>query len=92
MAHFSRRLLKNDKLLTGQYLEGMRSRLDFFRRDLMIEVFHLDVKTPSHNEIFTKFVIVGRILSINSFKSFVGRVSSYHDLVFILKMIFLTSV
>ena len=55
----------------------------------MIEVFHLDVKIPSHSEIFTKFVIVSRILSIHSFKSFVGRVSSSHDLVFILKMIFL---
>ena len=58
----------------------------------MIEVFHLDLKTPSHNEIFTKFVIVSRILSIHSFKSFVGRVSSLYELVFILKMIFLTSV
>ena len=70
----------------------MRSREDFFRRGLMIEVFHLDAKTPSHNEIFTRLVIVGRILSIHSFKSFVGRVSNLHDLVFILKMIFLTSV
>ena len=58
----------------------------------MIEVFHLDVKTPSHNEIFTRFVIVGRILSIHSFKGFVGRVSNLHDFVFILKMIFHTSV
>ena len=50
----------------------MRSRLDIFRRGLMIEVFHLDAKTPSCNEIFTKFVIVSRMLSIHSFKSFVG--------------------
>ena len=70
----------------------MRSRVDFFTRGLMIEVFHLDVKTPSHNEIFTNFVIVGRILSIHSFRSFVGRLSNLHDLVFILKMIFLTSI
>ena len=58
----------------------------------MIEVFHLDAKKPSRNKIFTRFVIVGGILSIHSFKSFVGRVSNLHDLVFILKMIFLTSV
>ena len=58
----------------------------------MIEVFHLDAKTPSNNDIFTRFVIVGRILSIHSFKSFVGRVSNSRDLVFILKMSFLTSV
>ena len=70
----------------------MRSRVDFFSRGLIIEVYHLDVKTPSHNEIFTKLVIVGRILSIHSFKSLVGRVSNLHDLVFIHKMIFLTSV
>ena len=38
----------------------------------MIEVFHLDMKTQSNNEVFTSFVIVGRILSIHSFKSFVG--------------------
>ena len=38
------------------------------------------------------FVIVGSILSIHSFKSFVGRVSNLHDLVFILRMIFFTSV
>ena len=40
----------------------------------MIEVFHLDAKTLSHNEIFTRFVIVGRILSIHSFKSLCYRV------------------
>ena len=55
----------------------------------MIEVFHLDAKTLSHSEIFTMFVIVGSILSIHSFKSFVGRVSNSDDLVFILRMIFL---
>ena len=70
----------------------MRSRVDFFRRGLISEVFHLDAKTPSHNDIFTRFVIVGRILSIHSFRSFVGRVSNSQDLVFIVKMIFLTSV
>ena len=70
----------------------MRSRVDFFWRGLVIEVFPLDVKTPSCNEIFTRLVIVGRILLIHSFKSLVGRVSNLHDLIFILKMIFLTSI
>ena len=70
----------------------MRSMLDFFRRGLMIEVFHLDAKTPSVNEILTRLVMIGRILSMHSFRSLVGRASNSHDLVFILKMIFLTSV
>ena len=58
----------------------------------MIEVIHLDTKTPSLNEILTRIVMVGRILSVHSFRSLVVRVSNSHDLVFILKMISLTSV
>ena len=63
-----------------------------FRRGLMIEVFHLDAKTQSLNEILTRLVMVGRILSMHSFRSLDGRMSNLHDLVYILKMIFLTSV
>ena len=58
----------------------------------MIEVFHQDAKTPSHSEMFTRFVIVGKIPSMHSFKSFIGRASNSHDFVFILRMIFLTSI
>ena len=52
--------------------------MDFFRGGLMIEVFHLDAKTPSLNEILTRLVIVGRILSMHSFKSLVGRMHPIH--------------
>ena len=92
MAHFSRSLLKKDKLLTGWELEAIRSKLGCFRRGLLIEVFYPDAKTPSYSEMFTSLVMVGKISSMHSFKSFVGRTSNLHDFVLILRMIFLTSV
>ena len=58
----------------------------------MIEVFHPDAKTPSCSEMFTRFVIVGKIPSMHSFKCFVGRASNLHDFVFILRMFFITSI
>ena len=58
----------------------------------MIEVFHPDAKTPSCSEMFTRFIVVGKILFIHSFKSFVGRASNSYDFVVILRMTFLTSI
>ena len=49
-------------------------------------------KDTSLNEILTRLDMVGRILSMHSFRSLAGRMSNLHDLVYILKMIFLTSV
>ena len=81
----------------GQVTDWAAARKDqtqirHFRRGLMIEVFHPDAKTPSCSEMFTRFVTVDKISSKQSFKSFVGRASNSQDFVFILRMIFLTSI
>ena len=62
-----------------------------FRRGLITEVFHPNAETPSCSEIFTSFVIVDKISSRQSFSSSVGRASSLHNFVFMLRMVFLTS-